>query len=1114
MSSIDSAAAELFTGCDETADYMRQFPWETTALGPVDQWPQSLKTAIRIMMTSRQPIWIGWGEDLIYLYNDPYKSIIGGRHPWALGKPVKKVWREIWREIAPMLATAMSGTEGIYVEEQLLLMERNGYPEETYYTFSYSPIPDDNNNAGGIICANTDDTKRVIGERQLALLRHLAAQTAGTWSLQAVCEKSVAALATNGHDLPFAALYLENPDTGQLTLAGTAGLEPGHPAAPAELDPLRSPWPLEQALVHHQSQLIADLSYCLAGVDLPCGVWDQPPSRAVVLPITPTGETGRAGVMVVGLNPFRLYDSDYEGFLQLVAGQISAALANAQAYEQERRRAEALAEIDKAKTIFFSNVSHEFRTPLTLMLGPLQQVLENADLPDAVRDLPVILLSARAGDEATIEGLGIGAEVYLTKPFQARELKTRVRAVLAKEEARREQESHFHMIADKAPIILWTTDETGACTYLSRQWYEFTGGTPEQDLGFGWLDRTHPLDLDIARSAFLDANRERTPFCVEYRLRGMDGSYRWMIDTGTPRFDETGQLLGYVGCVFDIGERRRMEAILDAQKSALELSVSGAPLKQMLDVFIEAVETQSGGRVRASILLVNDSRDRLVCGAAPSLPEALRNAIDGLPIGPHSAVCGTAAYLRQAIFVGDVTTDSRCAAYCDLAVSSGIQACWSTPVFSSEGTLLAVFALYYPHTLAEPLVGDAQMVEILGSTVALIIDKTIDTRLRREAEQKLRASEAALREADKRKDEFLATLAHELRNPLAPISNALQIMRLSPDVGAVSDMRELINRQLTQMVRLVDDLMDVSRITRGKVDLRRERVSLASVLQNTVEVVRPLVDERAQTLQMQLPERPVWLHADFTRLSQVFTNIVNNACKYTQTGGAIAIAASVKDGAVAVTVEDNGMGIPADKLPLIFEMFSQVEDPIGRTHGGLGIGLTLAEQLVKMHGGHVEAHSDGPGKGSRFTVYLPLETGADAGGSAQGRREARPGAGLRVLVVDDNRESARTLAQLIELLGHQTQVAFDGAEALELADQLVPDLVLMDLGMPGMDGFETCKAMKRNPLLRDAVLVAQTGWGEKRHNQLAQEAGFAHHLVKPIDLQALEELLADIAPAY
>ncbi|MCR6650855.1 MAG: ATP-binding protein [Cellvibrionaceae bacterium] len=549
------------------------------------------------------------------------------------------------------------------------------------------------------------------------------------------------------------------------------------------------------------------------------------------------------------------------------------------------------------------------------------------------------------------------------------------------------------------------------------------------------------------------------------------------------------------------------------RRAALELSVSGAPLKQMLDVFIEAVETQSGGRVRSSILLVNDSRDRLVCGAAPSLPEALRNAIDGLPIGPHSAVCGTAAYLRQAIFVGDFTADSRCAAYRDLAVSSGIQACWSTPVFSSEGTLLAVFALYYPHTLAEPFVGDAQMVEILGSTVALIIDKTIDTRLRREAEQKLRASEAALREADKRKDEFLATLAHELRNPLAPISNALQIMRLSPDVGAVNDMRELINRQLTQMVRLVDDLMDVSRITRGKVDLRRERVSLASVLQNTVEVVRPLVDERAQTLRVQLPDRPVWLHADFTRLSQVFTNIVNNACKYTQTGGAIAIAASAQGGAVAVTVEDNGMGIPADKLPLIFEMFSQVEDPIGRTHGGLGIGLTLAEQLVKMHGGHVEAHSDGPGKGSRFTVYLPLETGADAGGPAQGRREARPGAGLRVLVVDDNRESARTLAQLIELLGHHTQVAFDGAEALELADQLVPDLVLMDLGMPGMDGFETCKAMKRNPLLRDAVLVAQTGWGEKRHNQLAQEAGFAHHLVKPIDLQALEELLADIAPA-
>lgn len=1415
MQSKDSAAAELFAGRGETAEYMRQLPWETTSLGAVETWPQSLKTAIRIMMTSRQPIWIGWGPDLIYLYNDAYKPIIGGRHPWALGKPTKEVWREIWPEIAPMLATAMSGTEGTYVEEQLLIMERNGYPEETYYTFSYSPIPDDNNNAGGIICANTDDTQRVIGERQLALLRHLAAQTAGTQSWQEVCERSISALTTNQHDLPFVALYLEDP-SGQLMLAGLAGLEFGHAAAPPVLDFDSSPWPLAKPLYEHRAEVVDDLARLFGG-DLPCGAWREPPHSAVVLPLTPTGETGRTGMLVVGLNPFRLYDGNYRGFLNLLTGQISAALANAQAYEEERRRAEALAEIDKAKTIFFSNVSHEFRTPLTLMLGPLQQALENAQLPEVVRtdldaahrnglrllklvnslldfsrveagrmqalftpedlptltadlasnfrsaceragltlsidcpplaepvyvdrdmwekivfnllsnafkftfnggisirirtldrcieilfsdtgvgipeadlphvferfrrieeshgrshegtgiglalvrelvrlhggtidvtssrsagtcfairlprgnqhlpaeqvstgrfqstsairaqafveealrwlpesastaaeaaapisrqrilladdnadmrhyiqriladlyevvavadgeaalaqvaiqrpdlvlsdvmmprldgfgllkalkaneetrDLPVILLSARAGDEAEIEGLDAGADAYLIKPFNARELKARVRAVLAKEEARREQENHFRIIADNAPTILWTTDADGVCTYLSRQWYEFTGGTAAQDLGFGWLERVHPGDLGPTRAIFLGANHKHVPFRIEYRLRAADGHYVWVIDAATPRFDDAGQFLGYVGCVFDIGERRRMEAILDAQKRALEQSVSSAPLRQILEVFIQAVETQSGGHALASIMLVDETGDQLTMGAAPSLPEAIRQGLDTLPVGPDSAICGSAAYFRQAVFSGDVANDPRCTNYRRLALDHNIRACWSTPVFSSEGSLLATIALYYPQTITAPPPGDVQMVEILGSTAALIIDKTIDTRLRREAEQKLRASEAALREADKRKDEFLATLAHELRNPLAPISNALQIMRLSTDIAAVGDMRELINRQLSQMVRLVDDLMDVSRITRGKVELRRARIELANVLQNTVEVVQPLLNEREQNLRVQRLHRPVWLDADFTRLSQVFTNIVNNACKYTQIGGTIEIDLRLEDECVVVAIQDNGMGIPADKLPYIFEMFSQVEDPLGRTHGGLGIGLTLAEQLVKLHGGSVVAKSDGEGKGSRFEVCLPLAEASPADRSTVAAAPAAATGTLRVLVVDDNRESAKTLGQLIELLGHQTWVAFDGPEALAVAEREVPDLVLMDIGMPEMNGYQACELMKRNPVLRNTVMVAQTGWSEKRHNMLSREAGFDHHLVKPVELQALEQLLIEVA---
>ncbi len=371
-------------------------------------------------------------------------------------------------------------------------------------------------------------------------------------------------------------------------------------------------------------------------------------------------------------------------------------------------------------------------------------------------------------------------------------------------------------------------------------------------------------------------------------------------------------------------------------------------------------------------------------------------------------------------------------------------------------------------------------------------------------------AEEALRNANRRKDEFLAMLAHELRNPLAPIRNAIEILHTrGPQQPELVWARGVIERQVHQMTRLVDDLLDVSRITRGKIALRKEQVELAAVVGSAVESSRFLFDEPGHQLTVELPPEPVTLEADPARLSQVLSNLLNNAAKYTDPGGRIWLTAERERESVSIRVRDNGIGIDPEVLPRVFEMFTQADDSLERTQGGLGIGLSLVQRLVEMHGGTVTAHSEGKGKGTEVVVRLPLAV-SDVGRFPEGADktgDAFRSSGSVVLVVDDNRDAAESLAVLLQMWGHEVHVVYDGQEALEAAEAFRPDVILLDIGLPKKSGYEVARHI-RDARPEGVVLVALTGWGQEEDRRRSQEAGFDHHLTKPVELPALLAVLA------
>jgi signal transduction histidine kinase len=370
----------------------------------------------------------------------------------------------------------------------------------------------------------------------------------------------------------------------------------------------------------------------------------------------------------------------------------------------------------------------------------------------------------------------------------------------------------------------------------------------------------------------------------------------------------------------------------------------------------------------------------------------------------------------------------------------------------------------------------------------------------------------ALKDADRRKDEFLATLAHELRNPLAPIRNGLHILKMSPNPKIAEDVRDMMDRQMTHLVRLIDDLLDVSRVSQGKIDLRRERIDLQDVIRAALETSRPAIDAGRHEFILDMPDEAIPVNGDLTRLAQVVSNLLNNAAKYTPDGGKIRLTLTRDGHEARIHVADTGLGIERDMLPKVFELFTQVERNLNLSQGGLGIGLALAHRLVQMHGGTITAESAGENQGSTFTVHLPV-TDIEGLVTEDAAPQVAGGQVLDVLVVDDNRESAQTTSWMLELIGHQARMVHDGPDAIAAAQATPPDVILLDIGMPGMNGYEVCRELRKHKGLKDTIIIAQTGWGQERDRKTAFEAGFDHHVTKPVSLDRFTQLLGDIQGA-
>jgi PAS domain S-box-containing protein len=1265
-----SSPSDFLAGGGEMGAQMRAKDWGTTSLGPPELWPQSLRTVVRIMLDSRYSMWMGWGPDLTFFYNDAYaRDTLGKKHPWALGKQAQQVWAEIWSDIGPRIDQVLRSGQASWDEGLLLYLERNGYPEETYHTFSYSPLYDDNGKMGGMLCVVTEETDRIISERRVGLLRDLAAASTNIKTEKDVFDAVDKCLSGTPRDLPLTLTYLFNYKDDSARLVCSTGVDPNLAK--------EATWPLREIMESGTSRIAEDLPACLK--DSSTSSSPHTPRRAILVPIAQQGLSRPAGVFVAALNPNRPLDDDYRAFINLFVGQIASALANAHAYEEERARAEALMELDRAKTTFFSNVSHEFRTPLTLMLAPLQDLISQ----------PQGEVPARVLDELTMvhrNGLRLLKLVNALLDFSRIEA-GRVRAAFEPVDLAQfttELASVFRSAVEKAGMrLIVDCPALPQAVYVDRGMWEkvvlnLLSNAFKFTLEGSITVRLRPagehVELTISDTGCGIPEHE-LPRLFErfHRVEGTRGRTHEGTGIGLALVQELVNLHGgNVGVQSRVGQGSTFTVQIpmgSAHLPADRVNAGGgvAPSSLIPDSFLEEARrwlpdgAQEGSQIfgeaalpspstyserRLRILLADDNADmrdylrRLLAGhyevetvndGAAALESIRKNRPDlvlsdvmmpnldgfgllrelraggetaGLPIILLSARAGEEATLeglhagaddylvkpfsarellgRIAALLERKRFQRALAAADDhlrIALDAAKMAAWEwdpvedTVIMSATapqvygmppGTTLnnskQGFKLVHPEDVdahrarllkamndlsafqcqfrvVRPVDGKISWMEERGVArkdpatgkvriSGVVMDVTESKRAEREREALLEREKLARSEAERAsrlKDDFLATLSHELRTPLNAIIGWVHLLeRGKDDPTTAEEGLSVIFRNARAQAQLIEDLLDMSRITAGKLRLEVQHVDLLDVIAGAIESVRPAADAKGIRLIKVLDSSKTSVSGDPHRLQQIVWNLLSNAIKFTPKGGRVQIELKRINSHVELKVMDNGHGIPPDFLPHVFERFRQADSSTTRSFAGLGLGLAIVKQLVELHGGTVHVSSGGKDKGATFTICLPV---AVARFQEPGHKPCADGPtgndhptaisldGVKVLVVDDEPDARNLVKRILDDSRAIVLTAGSAAEAMKLFAKERPHVIVSDIGMPDQDGYDFMRTVRSFSSEEggQTPAAALTAYARPQDRRQALMAGFQSHVVKPADPAELVTVVASLA---